>query len=334
MILGRDFKHSTAEAFRMLFPDPDLGHRRFSPIHSAVFGLSSTSLLEVLEQCSRDEVDEGDAVGRTALSWAAQRGDLEAVKFLLSHGANVNQADNNMKTPLIWAAFSGSQACAQFLLENRANVDSADNDGWTPLHFLVSRWDDVRLLNLLISHQANLNAINNARATSLGVAVFNKRYKTASKLLEVGVDVQQQDAEGLNVLCGAIWQNDHYMLSLLLRYGVDHTGEIRPFGSFLHLTAEFAGIESLRLLARGGLKPRDIRFRRRKDGLTALDVARTRSNVSAEWTDAFQSFLWSVDPTKSRVSPYKVHSSSVESQPHSQMDDLDSGEDVFVDAHE
>ena len=88
--------------------------------------------------------------------------------------------------------------------------------------------------------------------------------------------------------------------------GADHTGEIKEYGSFLHFVAEHATVATLRLLTDARLATRDTLYRRRKDGLTALDAAKTRSKTDSSWTEAFQNFLNSVDKNKNlqRTEPH------------------------------
>jgi RNA polymerase sigma factor (sigma-70 family) len=49
------------------------------------------------------DVNARDMDGRTLLSWAAQRGQLEATAFLLRQGAEINAKDRTGTTPLGWA---------------------------------------------------------------------------------------------------------------------------------------------------------------------------------------------------------------------------------------
>jgi RNA polymerase sigma factor (sigma-70 family) len=49
------------------------------------------------------DVNARDMDGRTLLSWAAQRGQLEATAFLLRQGAEINVQDRSGTTPLGWA---------------------------------------------------------------------------------------------------------------------------------------------------------------------------------------------------------------------------------------
>ena len=60
-------------------------------------------------------------------------GGLEAVKFLLEHGADINAANDNGQTALHGAASAANPEVSKFLLEHGANPSLKDNIGRTPL---------------------------------------------------------------------------------------------------------------------------------------------------------------------------------------------------------
>lgn len=68
-------------------------------------------------------VDCADLTGRTALQWAAARGDERAVITLLSWGADPNNMDLKLNTPLTLAANQNQTACVRLLLEAGALPD-------------------------------------------------------------------------------------------------------------------------------------------------------------------------------------------------------------------
>jgi len=67
--------------------------------------------------------------GRTALSWAAERGHMAIVQFLIARQGDVNVKDKYGRTPLSWAAERGHIAIVQFLLLNGANRSVEDAYG-------------------------------------------------------------------------------------------------------------------------------------------------------------------------------------------------------------
>lgn len=65
----------------------------------------------------------------------------------------------------------------------------------------------------------------------------------------------------------------------------------------MHLVAEFADLQTLRFLAKCGLKHRNIN-RTNKAGLASINIALQRSDIDSEWNQAFIDFLKSIDETQ------------------------------------
>ncbi len=64
--------------------------------------------------------------GATALSFAADKGHLDLVKFLISHGAEVDVTDTfYQSTPIIWAAYNGRAEVVRVLVEAGADASGA-----------------------------------------------------------------------------------------------------------------------------------------------------------------------------------------------------------------
>ena len=64
---------------------------------------------------------------------AAEKGDGEALAFLLDNGATVHSADASGTSSLHLAALAGSQACVELLITRGHPVDCRDGAGWPPL---------------------------------------------------------------------------------------------------------------------------------------------------------------------------------------------------------
>jgi hypothetical protein len=95
---------------------------------------------------------------RSALMWAAFRGDPVMVGLLLDAGAEVN-AIGRLGTALTQATWANRTAAARVLIERGANVNQAGpEDGYTPLHWAASTEDrDIDLVKLLLEHKADPN---------------------------------------------------------------------------------------------------------------------------------------------------------------------------------
>ena len=79
-------------------------------------------------------VDICDDAGYTPLLYAVRAQRVEAVRFLLQHGANVNtRTPATAASPLHRASYLGNKTLIRMLVDAGADRQSRDSDGMTPL---------------------------------------------------------------------------------------------------------------------------------------------------------------------------------------------------------
>lgn len=76
---------------------------------------------------------------------------IEAIKLLLSKGADINQANNAGNTPLIGAAIRGEPALVEFLLQNGANPAAKNGIDMTAMDVAMGNSDNSMLPNPLVA---------------------------------------------------------------------------------------------------------------------------------------------------------------------------------------
>ena len=103
----------------------------------------------------RAEIDQEDYMGRTALSWAAQRGDINAMQVILMKGADPNKADKAGKTPLTHC--NNDNRHLRILLEAGAHVNHPDKINHTKLHYTIMQRGSIDSIELLFRFGADLN---------------------------------------------------------------------------------------------------------------------------------------------------------------------------------
>jgi hypothetical protein len=103
------------------------------------------------------------------LHLAAWGNRLEAVKKLISDGADLNAATTQGQTPLHLAAKKGWQDVALFLVKEGADVNPKNQDGWTPLHEAAFNGKG-EIIKLLVDSGADLYAKDEDGVTPLQVA--------------------------------------------------------------------------------------------------------------------------------------------------------------------
>jgi ankyrin repeat protein len=185
-----------------------------------------------------EKMDEG---GVSLLRWCAYYGDVSAIKFLLSKGAQLSSLGANLD--LNGACFHGHWRLCKFLLEQGADAKAADGqNGETPLHSALCTTDRVQhdmVLRVLLSRGANPNVVTkngeetggfmrDARTkgeTPLHRAAAFGNEATIELLLKYGAKVDSRDAYGDSPLSWASWHLRPDSILRLLCFG---NFKIRP----------------------------------------------------------------------------------------------------------
>lgn len=103
-----------------------------------------------------------DSTGRSLLQRACKKGDLEAVKNLISRGADANESDFGGFTCLHEAALAGHTEIVKFLIENGADVNKQAleaGDSETPLMDAAEN-KHVETVKVLLANGADPNITN------------------------------------------------------------------------------------------------------------------------------------------------------------------------------
>lgn len=280
-----------------LFPDPDFDQLYgFSALHKAVVGLGGYQLQNVINDQNTD-INIADFMGWTSLHWAAQRGDVSTLETLIAHGADCDRLDNRGLTAL-GAASRTSIRCVDFLLSANADVRATRHISFTALHYAAgisgNLVEQLEIVQSLVHAGADIDALDEWNESPLTHTLGLKNLTVVGYLLEAGADIDIIDVGGNNALSFAAQYNFHSTIGLLLNKGADHVSKINRFCTFMHLVAEHADTQTLRLLARGSLKRRDINVKN-QDKLIPMQLSWQREGLDAEWKEAFMEFLISID---------------------------------------
>ena len=250
------------EKLKLLFPNPDFEDMYgLSRLHKAVLGLEGFQLdSAVLET----DINIPDSSGMTPLHWAAARADTSALEFLIAHGADCNCLTHHGVSALQQAA-RRSKDCVDILLAANADVGILDQSFYTALHYATevdltmnSKVISVEIIPSLVNGGADIHAQTIAGHTPLMRALIYKNQTFANYLIQIGAGIGLFDILGNNALCWATRFNNHSTIDILLCKGLDHITRIEQYCTFMHLVAEYTDVQTLQLLARGGLTRRDF----------------------------------------------------------------------------
>lgn len=176
----------------------------------------------------------------------------EIARLLRADPASLNRRDDLGRTALHWAAERGQTRGAEMLTEAGADVAAQDYQGDTPLHLAVAAgWDpEVKTAALLLQHGAPVNARNKDGDTPL-LAACEKTYGDfAYKLLLAhGADVTVRGKDGRTALhMGGGWP----MIAALYAHGADVNARDEQGRTPLHVAANVDSFAwSASLLAHG-----------------------------------------------------------------------------------
>jgi ankyrin repeat protein len=107
------------------------------------------------------------------------------------------------------------------LLQNAAGVDEEDEQGLTPLH-TAAELGATEIAEHLLERGADLNHAGEPRCiTALHVASYHNQGDMVQLLLDKGIKVNVQDANGHTPLHIAALLNHHHLIGPLLAAGVD-----------------------------------------------------------------------------------------------------------------
>ncbi|KAH9052937.1 ankyrin repeat-containing domain protein [Lactarius deliciosus] len=247
-----------------------------SPLAVALFGKHVRVADLLLEHGAHAHVR-----GNPPLCDAIQFSDdarVDAVRFLLRHGAHVNSGLKDLRTPLHLAALVGDPEVARILLEHGADVDIQDDYGQVPLHLVSLSERDFRsprdkggersiIARLLVEHRADVNARDKNGATPLHFASRHWRFEICRLLLDNGANANARDTPLHLVSQNEYPSNeDPNIARLLLELGMDVNARDKDQATPLHFACYHGNFETaLVLLNRGAeVNARDV------DGQTPL----------------------------------------------------------------
>jgi ankyrin repeat protein len=228
-LLNRSFYNETLD---IKFVEWFLDNRANSNgVLRAIMNLSQFCMKECvyLIQKYKLNIDRWDQYGRTPLYRATRSGELDAMKFLVNSGTDVNTSNKNGDTPLLAVfdeRFYIRQDEIMYLVDNRADINQPNFLGFTPLCMLASypidrNGETKYFLQYFISKGADVNKVNFiSQKSPLHYAMQNldndldintstlqqrddayfKKIDFIKILIKSGADVNAKDIDGLSPL--------------------------------------------------------------------------------------------------------------------------------------
>ncbi|KAM0078874.1 hypothetical protein ACKRZS_008740 [Fusarium odoratissimum] len=163
-----------------------------------------------------------DSDGRTALSYAAEKGHDTVVKLCLDKvDLDIDSSDKYDRTPLWWAATRGHEAIVKLLINTgKVDVDAQDREGRSPLRCAVEHGYEAIIKLLHNEGKCDLNIQDEFGQTALSWAAKRGQEARVKLLLNSsGVDVDSEDEFGRTPLCLAVKKGHNAIVRMLLDTG-------------------------------------------------------------------------------------------------------------------
>ena len=141
--------------------------------------------------------------------------NLDAIKFLLVIGVNVDYANEKGKTALLIASEQGHKEMVNCLMTANADVNTRDVDSRSAL-IIASENNDVELAKILLNAKANPNHHRNDGSTSLHIASYNNYNELAVMLIEFGADPLIKNTKGDTPFLSSVRNNMLMVVKLIL----------------------------------------------------------------------------------------------------------------------
>ncbi len=218
-----------------------------TPLHYAAIKGRVKNMRYLVEKGA--EVDKADKEKQTPLHMAAINDEVEAVAVLLEEKADIDLQDSEQQTPLFLAACYGCVDVVKRLLEENADVKLVSSDGWSPLHAAA---DNPEIAEMLIAHEADVNLPKQDMWTPLHLATYWSELAVAKLLVEKGANLDVVTDDGNTALHLAIIGDNASLVQLILEKGANFKIKTKDGLSCLVLAVSNSSVNTLDILLDAG----------------------------------------------------------------------------------
>jgi len=160
----------------------------FDPVVTAINANAPTESIKYLIEQPGNDVNKLTHDGRIYLHWAASRGNVELVEYLLKKGSKLDLADTHGSTPLLFSANQKNTKIFDVFVAHGANLQKDVNqDGANILLLAIANDKDFALTDYFVSKGVSLNSTDNAGNNAFAYAARGGNIDFLKKLLEKGV---------------------------------------------------------------------------------------------------------------------------------------------------
>jgi ankyrin repeat protein len=193
--------------------------------------------------------------GDGPLHFAADKGHLPVVGWLIAKGVHPDETSGGNVTPLARAAASNQLETMRYLLRKGAAVDGGSSP-YQPLAGAAGA-GHLGAVKLLMDHGSNPNLRFEAACSpsiALTQAAWNGHLDIVHYLVRNGAEVDSQSEKQRTALGRAAMKNHHDVITFLLANGADVDGGRRTY-SPLGYAVNYGNADTVALLLKNGADP-------------------------------------------------------------------------------
>jgi ankyrin repeat protein len=220
----------------------EFSHRRCVLVYLLAYG--NTTLVDIVLETGKIDVNATDMMGWKALPWVAERGHDAMVELLLHKNVDVNAKGGRYGNALQAVSYQGHEQIVKLLLDKGANVNAQGGEYDNAL-YAASYEGHEQIVKLLLDKGANVDAQGGKYGSALYAASYDGHEQIVKLLLNKGANVNAYDGKYGSALQAASSEGHEMIVELLLSKGanVNATGT-ELYGSALQ-AASFKGYEQI-----------------------------------------------------------------------------------------
>jgi len=116
---------------------------------------------------------------RSVIHFAAQNGNIECIKYLTEHGADLLDKDANGATAFHYAVMSDNLEAVKYFVLKKLDYTAKDNRGWSAMHY-AAIGGSIEVVKYLLAKELNINELNERKRTPL---FFAREYPELRKFM-------------------------------------------------------------------------------------------------------------------------------------------------------
>ena len=191
------------------------------PVHIAADYDREEVILALITEFGCD-TNIADSNGWTLLHYACKEGNVNLVRTLIEHKADITAKNNQSNMPVhIAVKYDREEVILALITEFGCDTNIAGSNGWTLLHYACKE-GNVNLVRTLIEHKADITAKNNQSNMPVHIAVKYDREEVILALItEFGCDTNIADFKGWTLLHYACKAGNVSLVQTLIEHKAD-----------------------------------------------------------------------------------------------------------------